>query len=150
VKAPAGLWVAQTPSDTEAYGLTYQNHGLDLGFYTKRVGEMRVDNGSYHNQAITAPFDVSSAYINYTVRGRSIFDQTKFRFAVNNLLNENNLVSETLTGAAATQTIPGTPYTDPFTTTAPTAPAGGDTVGFLSGRSISFSVTFGFAPENRR
>ncbi len=150
VKAPAGLWVASTPADTEASGLTYQSHGLDLGFYTKRVGEMRVDNGAYHNQDIIPPFDVTSAYLNYTVRNRSIFDQTKFRLSINNLLNANNLVSETLTGTKNTQTIPGTSYTDPFTTTAPTAAAAGDTVGFLSGRSVMFSVTFGFAPENRR
>lgn len=53
-KAPGGLWVAQTPVDTELQGLTYQNHGLDLGIFNKRIGEERVDNGQYHNQAVIA------------------------------------------------------------------------------------------------
>jgi iron complex outermembrane receptor protein len=150
VTAPTGLWVAMTPADTEASGITYNSHGLDLGFYTKRVGEMRVDNGSYHNQNIINPFDVTSCYANYTVRNHSLFDQTKFRLSINNLLNQNNLVSETLTGTKNTQLIAGTSFTDPFTTTAATAPAAGDTVGFLSGRSVTFSVTFGFAPGNRK
>ncbi len=46
VQAPAGLWVAQTPTDTEMEGVTYQSRGLDLGFFDKRIGQQRVDNGA--------------------------------------------------------------------------------------------------------
>ena len=149
VKAPGGLWVAQTPSDTEMQGLTYQAHGLDLGFFNKRVGEQRIDNGAYHNQAVIAPFSVANSYINYTVRNHSIFDQTKIRFSANNLLNQHNITALTLAGAAPTTTIAGTSLTDPFNTTGPTPINGSDNPTFLSARSYSISVTFGFAPKER-
>ena len=77
VEAPAGLWVQQTPANTEMVGVTYESRGMDLGFFNKRVGEQRVDAGSYHNQAIVSPFNVTNAYVNYTVRNHTIFDQTK-------------------------------------------------------------------------
>ena len=148
-QAPGGLWVANTPTDTEMQGITYQKHGMDLGFFNKRVGEMRVDNGAYHNQAIIDPFSTDNAYINYTVRNHSIFDQTKIQLSGNNLLNQHNLTSVALTGAVPTETIPGTTLTDLFNTTGPTPIAGGDNVSFMSGRSFSVSVTFGFAPRER-
>lgn len=154
VKAPTGLWVAQTPTDTELQGLTYQSKSFDVGFFNKRVGEQRVDNGQYHNQSLISPFSASNAYFNYTIRNHSIFDQTKIQLSGNNLLDSHNLTSLTLTGSAPTQTIAGTvcgtaACTDPFTTTAATAPAAGDNVGFLAGRSFTVSVTFGFAPKGR-
>lgn len=149
VNAPSGLWVAFTPSDTEAEGLTYQSKSLDLGFFNKRVGTMRVDNGAYHNQSTIDPFSTVNTFVNYTVRNGSLFDQTKIRLSANNLTNAHNVTNVALTGALNTQTIPGTSFTDPFTTTAPTAPAGGDNLGFLPGRSFSISVTFGFAPKER-
>jgi iron complex outermembrane receptor protein len=148
--APSGLWVAQTPSDTEAEGITYQAKGFDLGFFNKRIGSERMDNGAYHNQAIVDPFSTTNAYINYTVLGHSIFDQTKIRLASNNLLNQHNLQSVGLTGPLQTQLISGTTYTDQFTTTAPTPLNGSDTPSFMAGRSFSFSVTFGIAPRERK
>ena len=118
-------------------------------FFNKRVGEQRVDNGQYHNQGVISPFSLTNAYFNYTIRNHSIFDQTKIQLSGNNLLDSHNLTSVSLTGAAPTQTIPGTTYTDPFTTNGPTPVAGGDNVGFLPGRSFSVSVTFGLAPRGR-
>jgi iron complex outermembrane receptor protein len=149
VEAPSGLWVANTPSDTEAEGLTYQSKALDLGFFNKRVGTMRVDNGAYHNQATIAPFSGVNTFVNYTVRNGSIFDQTKIRLSADNLTNAHNLTSVALTGPVNTETIAGTSYADPFNTAGPTAPAGADNLGFLPGRSFSISVTFGFAPKGR-
>jgi iron complex outermembrane receptor protein len=155
VKAPAGLWVAQTPTDTEMEGVTYQSRGLDLGFFDKRIGEQRVDNGAYHNQAIINPFRTDSAYVNYTVRNHSIFDQTKVRLSGTNLLDSHNIQSLSLAGGALTQPIPGSmcgtsTCTDPFNTTGPTPLNGGDTPGIMAGRSFSVSVTFGFAPKGER
>jgi len=154
VKAPASLWVAQTPTDTETEGLTYQGKGLDLGIFNKRVGEQRVDNGAYHNQAIINPFSTANAYVNYTIRNHSIFDQTKIRLSGTNLLDSHNIQSLSLAGSAATQPIPGSTCgtstcTDPFTTAGPTPINGGDLPGIMAGRSFSFSITFGFAPMNR-
>jgi len=150
VKAPGGLWVQQTPADTEMEGLTYQSHGLDLGIFNKRVGEQRVDNGQYHNQGIVPAFSNLNTYINYTIRNRSILDGTKIRLGANNLLGQHNLTALGLTGSALTQTTPSTTFTDPFNTTGPTPISGSDTPTFLSARSLSVSVTFGFAPKERK
>ena len=78
-KCASGLWVAQTPADTEMQGLTYQKQGLDFGIFNKRIGEERVDNGAYHNQAIIDPFSTLDTYVNYTIRNHRLFDQTKIR-----------------------------------------------------------------------
>jgi iron complex outermembrane receptor protein len=148
--APGGLWVQQTPSDTEMQGLTYQAHGLDLGFFNKRIGEQRVDNGAYHNQAIIPAFSTANAYINYTIRNRSVFDGTKLRLSGNNMLNQHNLTALTLSGSPGTQTIPGTALTDLFNTTGPTPISGADQPTFMSARSFTVSVTFGFAPREAK
>jgi len=148
--APAGLWVAGTPSDTEFQGLTYDKHGLDLGFFNHRVGEQRVDNGKYHNQAIIAPFNTVNTFINYTVRNRSFLDGTKIRLAANNLLNTDAIQSLSLGGKAATTTFVGTngvTYTDQFNATSTIN--GADTPSLAAGRSYTISVTFGIAPRER-
>jgi iron complex outermembrane receptor protein len=150
VDAPRGLWVQQTPSDTELQGLTYQNHGFDLGIFNKRVGEQRVDNGAYHNQAIVPSFSTLNSFINYTVRNRNVFDQTKIRLGANNLLNQHNLTAVSLSGSPLTQTISGTSFNDPFSTTGPTPISGQDQPTFMSARSLSVSVTFGIAPRERK
>jgi iron complex outermembrane receptor protein len=149
VSAPSGLWVATTPTDTEAEGLTYQNKGFDVGMFNKRVGSLRQDNGSYHNQGIVNPFSVTNMFLNYTIRAGSRFDQTKIRLSINNLFEEHNLTSLGLKGTAATQTISanGASYTDPFNTTGPTPVSGLDQLALLPGRTITLSVTFGLTPK---
>jgi iron complex outermembrane receptor protein len=160
-KAPSGLWVAQTPTDTEEQGLTYQKRGFDLGIFNKRVGEQRVDSGSYtdvggesiifHNQAIIVPFSQLGSYFNYTIRNHSIFDQTKIRLSATNLLDSHNIQSLSLANSPTTQPLVGTngtTYTDQFNAT--TAISGADTPGIMAGRSFSVSVTFGFAPEGKK
>jgi len=148
-QAPGGLWVASTPTDTEQQGLTYQSHDLDLGIFNHRVGEERVDNGQYHNQAIIAPFSTLNTYVNYTVRNHSIFDGTKIRLDATNLLDSHNIQSLSLAGAAQTLTIPGATVTDQFNTSGPTPINGADTPGIMAGRTFSVTVTFGFAPRER-
>jgi iron complex outermembrane recepter protein len=149
-QAPSGLWVASTPTDTEFQGLTYQSHGLDLGIFNHRVGEERMDNGQYHNQAIVTPFSTVNTFVNYTVRNRSIFDGTKVRLEATNLLDSHSIQSLTLAGSPLTQTIPGTTYTDQFNTTGPTPINGADTPSIMAGRSFAVSVTFGFAPKTEK
>jgi iron complex outermembrane receptor protein len=68
----------------------------------------------------------------------------------NNLLNQHNIDALTLAGTAPTETIAGTTLTDPFNTTGPTPINGSDNPTFMSGRSFSVSVTFGFAPQERK
>jgi len=147
--APSGLWVQQTPTDTEAEGVTYQQKSWDFGFLNKRVGAFTIDNGAYHNQATIHPFDVSNAFFNYTLRSGGHFDQTKLRLSFNNLFNQSSVTGDTITGTAATQTIPanGTTYTDAFNTTGQTPINGGDNISILPGRSIMLSVTFGLSPK---
>jgi iron complex outermembrane receptor protein len=146
-QAPPGLWIAQTPTDTEMEGLTYEKSGFNLGIFNKRVGDERVDNGQYHNQAIIPEFSSLGTYINYTVRNHSLFDQTKIRLSATNLMDAHNVQSNSLAGTALTTTIPGTSLTDQFRTLGPTPINGQDTPSLMAGRSFSVSVTFGFSPE---
>jgi iron complex outermembrane receptor protein len=129
-----GLWVANTPANTESLGLTYQQKYLDLGIFNKRVGEMWNDGTASFgtaNQVIPiAPFNVTNVFFNYTVRNGSHFDQTKLRFTVNNLFDQHNITSVTQ-AATSTTYVPGP----------------SDTLGLLPGRSFTLSVTFGYAPK---
>jgi len=158
--APSGLWVAQTPTDTEEQGLTYQKSGFDLGIFNKRVGEQRVDSGSYsdidgesivyHNQAIINPFSQLGGYFNYTIRNHSIFDQTKIRLSGTNLLNSHNIQSLSLANSPVPAPNSSLPANDIEQFSATTAVSGADTPGIMAGRSFSVSVTFGFAPEGKK
>jgi iron complex outermembrane recepter protein len=123
-----GLWVATTPKNTEAVGLTYRVKGWDLGFLDKRVGPMWNDNGTTNQAVAIDPFSVSNLFFNYTVRGDSWLRGTKLRFGINNLANSHNIVG--LTPAS----------------TASNAPAAGDILTLLPARSFSVTMTFGYAP----
>jgi iron complex outermembrane recepter protein len=150
VGAPSGLWVQQTPSDTEAEGVTYLHGGWDAGIFNKRVGQFYLDDSGYHNQAAISPFDVTNTYVNYTVRSGNRFDQTKIRLSVNNLLDLHNVTGLSLATAATGPALAanGQSYTDPFNATAPRAPlSGADNVSIFAGRSIVLSVTFGLSPK---
>jgi iron complex outermembrane receptor protein len=149
LSAPSSLRVANTPSDIEAEGLSYQNNAWDLGIFNKRVGTMYQDNGAYHNQATIDPFTATDLYLNYTIRSGGHFDNTKLRLSFNNLFNSSNITSDGITGTASPLTINanGTTYADPFSTNGQTPIAGGDNVTILPGRSIMFSATFGFSPK---
>jgi iron complex outermembrane receptor protein len=147
--APSNLWVANTPSDVETEGLTYQRKAWDAGIFNKRVGKMYQDNGSYHNQATIDPFSVTNLFVNYTIRSNSRFDQTKVRLSFNNLFDQHNITSNSIAGKAVTQSVTanGTSYVDPFTTIGQTPISGADAVGVLPGRSVMLSVTFGLSPK---
>ena len=155
---PAGLWVANTPTDTEMQGLTYTDHGFDLGIFNHRIGEQRIDNKSYHNQSIVSPFSTVNTFVNYTVRNRSWLDGTKIRLSANNLLNSQQIQNNKLGGKASTIYLNGggtcsaptvTNPCDAFNTNGPTAINGADTPSIAAGRSLNVSVTFGIAPKGR-
>jgi len=150
VATPSGYWVQQTPSDTEAEGLSYLRNGFDVGFFNKRVGQFYLDNGGYHNQSIISPFDTANTYLNYTVRNGSRFDQTKIRLSVNNLFDWHSQTGLTQANSVAGPnfTANGQTYVDPFNATVAQTPiSGADNVSVFSGRSIVLSVTFGLSPK---
>jgi len=150
VATPSGLWVQQTPSDTEAEGVSYLHGGWDVGLFNKRVGTFYLDDSGYHNQTAISPFDTTNTYLNYTLRSGSRFDQTKIRLSVNNLLDLHSVTGITQATSATGLSFAsgGQTYTDPFNATSPTAPINGaDNVSIFSGRSIVLSVTVGLSPK---
>ena len=149
---PDKEWIANTPSDIEAEGLTYQNKRWDAGIFNKRVGTQRQDSSGYHNAATIDPFTLTNLFMNYTIRGGSRFDETKIRLSFNNLFDEHNITGTSYSGKLTGQSVVagGATYTDPFNATVPTvSPSGGDSVSVLPGRSIMLSVRFGLSPHNR-
>jgi iron complex outermembrane receptor protein len=155
-QAPSGLWVSETPSDTEAEGVTYQRGTWDLGIFNKRVGTEWEDSGAYHNQVRDNPFSVTNAFINYTIRNSSHFDQTKFRLSINNLWNSHYEYNDTPGGPLVVGTpisANGATYTNPFqaaTTASPGYTDGRnllDNPSLLAGRSITLTVIFGYSPK---
>ena len=127
--ANGGLWIANTPKNTEAIGLTYQVKNWDLGMFNKRVGPMYNDNGTINQAVAIDPFNVTNLFINYTFKGESSLRGTKIRFAINNLFDQHNIV-----GVAPASTKSN-------------APAPGDILTLLPARSISLTMTFGYAPH---
>ncbi|QMV20268.1 TonB-dependent receptor plug domain-containing protein [Granulicella sp. 5B5] len=147
--APSGQHVAQAPSDIETEGLTYQHKSWDIGIFNKRVGMEYEDNGQYHNQYTVAPFTLTNANINYTIReGR--YANTKLAVSFNNLFNSSNITSVALAGKPVTENVAvnGITYTDPFNTNGQTPINGQDAVSILPARSIMLSVVFGFSPKS--
>jgi len=144
-QAPAGLWVSQTPSNTEAGGVTYQHKAWDLGIFDKRIGPEWMDNGSYHNQVRVSSFSLSNMFLGYTIRSHSRFNQTQLRFSFNNLFNQHDITTVTPTNSVVSPTTAG--VTNPFIGT--TALFGTDVMNLLPGRSIMVSLIFGFSPKNR-
>ena len=138
---PSGLWVTNTPSNTQGYGLTYQNKNLDLGIFDKRIGPQWNDNGSYHNQIYTDSFSLVNLFFNYTVRNSSRFDHTKIGLSFNNLLNTHDIVGVVPAGTPVPETLPDGTQSSYIATT---AISGGDQLTQTPGRSVMLTITFGY------
>ena len=141
-----GLWVADTPRDVEAISLMWQHGSWDVALINKRVGRMYNDNGTLtyliggqklpfpEDQAIAInPFDLTNVFVNYTIKNTSRLRGTKVQLAFNNLFNSHNIVGVTPATAA--------------TATAPYVQSPGDLLNLLPGRSISITITGGYAPK---
>ena len=124
-----GLWVQNAPRDTETLGLTYNREGWNLGFFSKRIGRMYNDNGNIHQAVAIDPFDITNLFLNYTVGGSSKLSHSKIRLAINNLTDSHAITSVTPASTASN------------------APAPGDILTLMSGRSVSVSFTVGFSPR---
>jgi iron complex outermembrane receptor protein len=141
-----GLWVANTPRNIEGFSVLWDRRAWDIGITYKRVGQFYNDNGSLTyiingakipypvNQAITIqPFELTNVFVNYTIKNASRFRGSKIQLAVNNLANSHNIVGITPAIAA--------------TATAPFVPNSGDLLNLLPGRSVTLTVTGGWAPR---
>jgi iron complex outermembrane receptor protein len=123
-------WVASTPSYTTAIGATYHQKYFDLGMFDKQVGPQWNDNGTLNQVVPISHFNVTDAYINYTIRKGSRLDQTKFRLSVNNLFDQHKVTG--ISPATAGQIY---------------VPNLQDQLTLLPGRSVMMTVTFGYSPK---
>ncbi|HLJ23477.1 MAG TPA: TonB-dependent receptor [Candidatus Acidoferrales bacterium] len=133
-----GLWVANTPSNTEAFGLTYQQKRFQLGIFDKRVGPMWNDlslaSGQVANQVIPInPFSITNAYINFSLKNTSHFSESKIKFSVNNLFDTRGIVGDQQFANA----------------TAKFAPGPADLLTLLPGRSFTLTITPAFSPKGQ-
>ncbi len=128
--ANKGLWVANSPANTQGFGFTYQQKHFDLGIFDKRIGSMWNDNSPYNQVIPINPFSVTNAYLNYNLRNGSRFDQTKFRISINNLLDNHNIVGDQQALAGAAYIV-----------------GSGDYLQLLPGRSVTMSIIVGFSPR---
>ncbi len=127
--ADTHLWVASSPHDTETAGLTYLHSNWDIGFFNKRIGRLYNDNGSKNQAVAIDPFNITNLFLNYTIKQASFLRGTKFRVGINNLFDQHNIV-----GVAPAST-------------ASSLPAPGDFLTLMAGRSVSVSMTLGYAPR---
>jgi iron complex outermembrane receptor protein len=133
-----GLWIANTPNDTEAFGLTYQQKHFDFGIFDKRVGSMWNDlsltSGAVANQVIPInSFSTTNVYLNYTLKNGSRFAQSKFRLSVNNVFNSRGIVGDQ----------------QPTAATAVYAPGPADLLTLLPGRSITLTISPAYSPKGQ-
>jgi iron complex outermembrane recepter protein len=141
-----GQWVANTPTNVEGVSLLWQHRNWDVGLIYKRVGRYFNDNGSLNykingitipypvDQAITiSPFNLVNVFVNYTIKSSSRLRGTKIQLAVNNLADSHNITGVTPAIAA--------------TAAAPFVPNSGDLLNLLPGRSITLTITGGYAPR---
>jgi iron complex outermembrane receptor protein len=125
----SGLWAQNAPKDTETIGVTYNMGSWNLGLFDKRVGQMWQDNGGAHQAVALDPFNITNLFVNYQLKGGSQLQNTRIRFAVNNLTNSHAITG--ITPAALTSNLP----------------AAGDILTLMSGRSVSVSLTLGYSPK---
>jgi iron complex outermembrane recepter protein len=137
---PSGLWVTNTPANTEGFGLTYQRKNVDLGMFDKRIGPQWNDNGSYHNQIYTGSFSTVNLFLNYSIKNGSRFNGSKLELSFNNLLNAHDVVGVIPAGNPVAATLAdGT--ASPYIAT--TAINGGDQLTQTPGRSVMVTFIFG-------
>ena len=124
-----GLWVQNAPKDTETIGVTYNMGSWNVGLFNKRVGEMWQDNNAAHQAVAIDPFNITNLFVNYQLHGGSQLQNTRIRFAVNNLTDSHAITG--ITPASINSN----------------APAAGDLLTLMSGRSVSVSLTIGYSPK---
>ena len=122
-------WSPNAPHDTETLGVTYLHKNWDVGFFNKRIGQIWQDNGSLNQAVAIDPFNITNLFFNYTMKEASHWRGTKFRVGVTNLFDKHNIIGTTPASTASN------------------LPQPGDILSLMAGRSVSMSVTFGYAPK---
>jgi iron complex outermembrane receptor protein len=135
VPASGVQWVGGVAKNTVSGGITYQEHGLDIGFFNKRIGSRFVDNGAVHEATALAPFWMNNIFVNYTLRRNSLFDQSKIKLSINNLFDNHDVVGLS-PGVNATSTVPF-------------APNALDQLQLLPARSVMITFQVGLSPRER-
>ena len=143
-------WVALAPHDTESMGMTYQKTGLDIGIFGKRVGSRWNDIGSDHQNVPLEPFWMSNLFLNYNIRGRSIFDGSKIKLSINNLFDDHSIVAisaandgTTLTSTTVNNALKVTQNQQLY------SPSWADSLETQSGREIMISFQIGLTRRER-
>jgi len=139
-----GQWVANTPGNVEGLSLLWQHRNWNVALIYKRVGQYHNDNGSLNykingiiipypvDQAIViSPFQLVNVFVSYTIKNSSRLRGTKIQLAVNNLADSHNIVGVTPAVAA--------------TSAAPFVANPGDLLNLPPGRSITLTITGGYA-----
>jgi iron complex outermembrane receptor protein len=74
--------------------MTYrQKSGLDFGIFGKRIGSRWNDIGNFHQTVPLDSFWMNNLFLNYNVRGRSMFDGSKIKLSINNLFDDHSIVA---------------------------------------------------------
>ncbi len=128
-------WVANTPNYTATQGLTYRDKRFDVGIFNKNVGDRWGDDGAYHQSVPLNPFMMTNFFANYTVRNGSLFDQSRIKLSINNLLDNHDQVSISPANSVSGSNVQYTP-------------GGLDTLQLLPGRSIMITFQMGFSPNS--
>jgi iron complex outermembrane receptor protein len=118
-------WVQNAPSDTETIGLTYNLGSWNIGFFSKRIGQMYNDNAALHQAIPIDPFDITNLFFNYTLKGTSRFAPSRIRLAVNNLTDSHAITAVSPASAKSNAAAPG------------------DILTLMAGRSVSMSFAVG-------
>jgi iron complex outermembrane recepter protein len=141
----SAAWVALAPKDTESLGMTYrQRSGLDFGVFGKRIGSRWNDIGSFHQNVPLDPFWMSNLFLNYNVRGHSIFDGSKIKLSIDNLFDDHSIVANsaandgtTLTSTAVNNALKVTQNQQLY------SPSWADSIEKAAGRAIMISFQIG-------
>jgi len=149
--ATPGAWVALTPHDTEAMGLTYRQRGVDFGIFGKRIGSRWNDIGNDHQTVPMDPFWMSNLFVNYNFSSESIFAGSKIKLSVNNLFDSHDVV---LIGAANDGTTLASPYTTNSSLEVTQdlqryTPSWNDTLEKAAGRSFMITFQLGLTRHQR-
>ena len=151
VAPTATAWVALAPHDTESLGMTYrQRSGLDFGVFGKRIGSRWNDIGSYHQNVPLDPFWMSNLFLNYNVRGHSIFDGSKIKLSINNLFDDHSIVANsaandgtTLTSTTVNKALEVTQNQQLY------SPSWADSIEKQAGRAVMISFQIGLTRHER-
>jgi iron complex outermembrane receptor protein len=140
-------WVASAPHDTESVGMTYQQRGLDFGIFGKRVGSRWADIKSFHQTIPEDPFWMNNVFVNYNVRGHSIFDGSKIKLSINNLFDDHSIVAISAANDATNYYgVNGTKVTQSLQ---PYSPSWNDSIEKQAGRAIMLSFQIGITRHER-